>query len=296
MVEPTPADASQPPPYFEILFSRLRAGEPATTTAFGRHVHWGYWPEPGRADGSPEDYAEAAERLCALVCEAAGIRDGMRVLDVGCGYGGTVASLNERFRDLELVGVNIDPRQLERARQTVRPKSGNTIRFVEGDACRLDFAPGSFDVVLAVECIFHFPSRADFFAGAGLALSPGGRMALSDFVPPEEALPLLEKYSPARDEAMRVTYGQIDVTCALSRYRELADRAGLQLHAASNVSKHTLPTYPFLRKHLRTWPNAAHARLYDRATARMEMACNTGLLDYHILSFRKLAQSVSLAA
>lgn len=290
------ADGSQPPPYFDILFARLEAQEPATSVAFGRHVHWGYWPEPERATGSPEDYAEAAERLCRLICDVAGVRDGMRVLDVGCGYGGTIASLNERFTGLDLVGINIDPRQLERARKTVRPWNGNSITFRTGDACQLDVPPESFDVVLAVECIFHFGNRPAFLSGAARALKTGGALALSDFVPPEDAVPLLEKYNPARDEALSITYGKIDVTCALERYREIGAPVGLHPDQAVNISRHTLPTYPFLRQHLRTWPNPAHARLYDRATARMEMACNTGLLDYHVLSFRKQSALATQAA
>jgi cyclopropane fatty-acyl-phospholipid synthase-like methyltransferase len=275
------------PPYFDVLFARLEANEPATATAFGRHVHWGYWPDPASADGSAADYAAAAERLCRRVCDAAEVRDGLRVLDVGCGYGGTIASLNERFKGLTLVGVNIDRRQLERARQTVQPANGNVISFVHGDACRLDLAAGSFDVVLAVECIFHFADRAAFFRGASAALVEGGMLALSDFVPPETAVPVLAAYDPTRDEAMRTTYGQIDVRCPLGRYVQLGRDTCLALHSATNISRQTLPTYPFLRKHLRNWPEPTHARLYDRATARLEMACHTGLLDYHILAFRK---------
>jgi cyclopropane fatty-acyl-phospholipid synthase-like methyltransferase len=288
-------DAGLPivPPYFDILFSRLEAREPATTVAFGRHVHWGYWDSPDQADGSPEDYARAAEQLCRRVCDAAAIHDGLRILDVGCGFGGTIASLNERFSGLELVGVNIDARQLERARQTVRPLHGNRIRFVQGDACRLTFAPGSFDVVLAVECIFHFADRAAFFDGAARALVPGGRMALSDFVPPAEALSVLEGYAGTTDRATRHTYGRIDVLCSQERYRTLAERTGLELTGVDNISPHTLPTYPFLRKHLRTWPNPEDARLFDRATSRLEAACHTGLLHYSIVSFRKKAASLA---
>src|SRR3954467_4300097 len=106
--------ASEVAPYFDVLLRRLADGDPRAAEAFGRHVHWGYWPDPDAADGTPADYARAAERLCRKVCDAAGVRDGMRVLDVGCGIGGTIASLNERLRDVEFVGVNIDPRQLQR--------------------------------------------------------------------------------------------------------------------------------------------------------------------------------------
>lgn len=276
-------------PYFDDLLRRLDAGDPTARTPYGRHVHWGFWPEPQEADGTPDDYAVAAERLCRLVCDAAEIADGMRILDVGCGFGGTIASLNERFSDLELVGVNIDPRQLARATALVKPRSGNRIRFMEADACRLNFAPASFDVVLAVECIFHFDSRPDFFAGAARALAPGGRLALSDFVPPSESLSMLAKYDPGNDEATRVTYGQVDVLCPIEKYREMAAQTGLALDACRDITMETLPTYAFLQSDLRLRPDRDAARVYSRATSKLEIACRLGLLKYTVLSFSRAA-------
>src|SRR5438034_5931485 len=45
----------------------------------------------------------------------------------------------------------------------------------EADACALPFPDASFDRVLAVECIFHFPSRLRFLKEAARVLKPGGR-------------------------------------------------------------------------------------------------------------------------
>jgi len=274
-------------PYFDDLLARLEKGDASVRTAFGRHVHWGFWPEPERADGTAQDYAIAAERLCQLVCDAAAITDGNRILDVGCGFGGTIASLNERFHNLDMIGVNIDARQLDRAARTVIPQNGNRIRFVRGDACALDVPPASFDVVLAVECIFHFGSRADFFRGAGRALRPGGHLALSDFVPPREAVATLAAHDPAKDEATRITYGQINVSCSAEEYARLADQAGMTLGTSRDVTDGTMPTYVFLQSDLRTRPDRQTARVHARATSRIEIACRAGLLKYTILSFTR---------
>jgi ubiquinone/menaquinone biosynthesis C-methylase UbiE len=71
------------------------------------------------------------------VTEAGRVRDGMRVLDCGCGFGGTIASPNERFSGLDLVGLNIDARQLEVAERKVEAAPGNSVSFLQGDACEL---------------------------------------------------------------------------------------------------------------------------------------------------------------
>ena len=274
------------PPYFEILFSRLSAGDPDTVAAFGRHVHWGYWPDPAAATGTAEDYGQAAERLCRKVCDAARISGGEKILDVGCGFGGTIASLNERFANLDLTGVNIDARQLDRAAQTVHPQNANIIRWLEADAARLPLPDNSFDVVLAVECIFHF-DRPRFLAEAARVLRPGGRLALSDFVPDERAAEFLSGAALAADEAIRWSYGQIDLGCSVSQYRLLGESCGLALADVIDITFHTLPTYDFLNKSTADWPDPTDIALFRRATARLEKASRKGLLGYKILMFEK---------
>ena len=73
------------------------------------------------------------ERLCAQA-DALRVRvsrddTGVRLVDAGCGFGGTLAHLDEQVRGAALVGLNIDRRQLERARATTlaRPTGANRI-------------------------------------------------------------------------------------------------------------------------------------------------------------------------
>jgi SAM-dependent methyltransferase len=129
---------------------------------------------------------QAQRRLNEVVVGLAAVGDGMAVLDVGCGVGGTLASIAEEHTGLRLTGLNLDERQLEIARREVFPGTGNTADWIQGDGCALPFEPASFDRVLAVECQFHFPSRRRFFAEVARVLRPGGLLALSDFVPSEE--------------------------------------------------------------------------------------------------------------
>jgi cyclopropane fatty-acyl-phospholipid synthase-like methyltransferase len=288
-------NSPQTPPYFDILFARLQASESIAERAFGRHVHWGYWDDPATADGTVEDFAAASEKLCHRVTDAASIASGQRLLDVGCGFGGTLASLNERFENLDLTGVNIDPRQLDRARQMIILRAGNKLRLLQADACALPFPGETFDAITAVECIFHFPSRKAFFTHVARLLKPGCRLALSDFVPDSARIDLLRSLGAGSDEATRTAYGHLDVCCTMEEYETLGNTVGLRLVHDHDCTPNVLPTYPFLRtsfQHggestIKDGPDARMARLYDQATAQLEWACRKGLITYRIFAFER---------
>jgi len=272
-------------PYFDVLLPALERGEREITTAFGRHVHWGFWERAEQADGSMQDFALAAERMCRRVCDAAGVADDQRILDIGCGIGGTLESLDRRLHGADLWGLNIDERQLALARRTLGDQSRNRIELVCADACALPFEDDHFDTVLAVECAFHFSSRARFLAEAARVLKPGGRLALCDFMPHQAALPLLFLKRMAFGRYVDRVVGPTDLSYSLERYRQAALEAGLRVVGAQDVTRNTLPTYRVVR--------AAAQRLGKMVatawwgTAGLQLLGRLGMLRYVILGLEK---------
>ncbi|ABW29655.1 class I SAM-dependent methyltransferase [Acaryochloris marina] len=222
-------------PYFDLILKQLDQGDAIFEQAFGRHVHWGYWANPDQATYTAKDYGAAAEQMSVEIYSAAQVQDHQTILDVGCGVGGTVASLNERFTNVSLLGLNLDERQLAYAQQTVTARPENTIEFVQGDACALPFADQSVDAVLAVECIFHFPDRKQFLQEALRVLKPGGWLAISDFAPFEmEGWPAFLWQS---NPVLPSFYGSFDVTYTLQKYRILSGQVGFGAMQSSIPSK-----------------------------------------------------------
>ncbi|HMJ00305.1 MAG TPA: class I SAM-dependent methyltransferase [Gaiellaceae bacterium] len=97
------------------------------------------------------------------------LEDGSQVLELGCGGGGPMTLvLAGRHR---LLGVDISPRQIERARARV---PGATFRCA--DATQLELEPDSFDAVVSLFMLGHVPraEQAPLLAAIASWLRPGG--------------------------------------------------------------------------------------------------------------------------
>jgi MPBQ/MSBQ methyltransferase len=226
------------PSYFDLLIDGFRTGRA------GRHVHLGYWDAaPSLASPcTPDEFEAAQARLCDIFIALADLDDGQNVLDIGCGFGGTLAAVNDRWRQMRLVGLNIDPRQIDICRG-LAPHPANRLSFVMADACAIPFKPGCVDRLLCLEAMFHFASRSAFLAQAAETLRSGGRLALSDILlakPGRRApidLALLE-------QTIRREYGPWPALwTSRSDILELARQSGLVLDRFIDATDQTLPTY-----------------------------------------------------
>jgi len=274
-------------PYFDVLLEKLSQGNPVAQEAFGEYVHVGYWDNPPADVVSAAEYHQASERVTHRMVGKTTIKDGSKVLDVGCGLGGTIKFLNERYAGCELVGVNIDPRQLAVARREIVEKNGNRIEFLEADACHLPFTePGpGFDTVLCVESIFHYRDRSAFFREAGRALKPGGTLVISDFVPVHSLNWFMNFVEQTFHVAGRV-YGTMRIDISVPKYKKLAAASGFSVTDIEDITTNTLPTYRFFKQSF-----SAHlpreGRKFARATTVIELASRMGFLKYLILTFEK---------
>jgi len=158
------------------LGARMRELDPDSDRRARLFVHLGELDDD--APMTRERFALGQLRLAERSVERARVSDGDDVLEVGCGFGGNLAVLLSRARPGQVVGLDQSREALSVAERAL----GERVRLVQGDACALPFDEGSFDVVLAIECAFHFASRERFAQEARRVLRPGGRLVLTDLV------------------------------------------------------------------------------------------------------------------
>jgi ubiquinone/menaquinone biosynthesis C-methylase UbiE len=101
-----------------------------------------------------------------------------RVLEIGCGTGVLTRRLATWPRVSEVVGVDVAPSLLERARELSAPLA--TVTFQEADARDLPFADASFDVVVFDSTLTHVPGPEQALEQAARVLRPAGLLAAFD--------------------------------------------------------------------------------------------------------------------
>ncbi|MEX0760974.1 MAG: methyltransferase domain-containing protein [Dehalococcoidia bacterium] len=114
-----------------------------------------------------------------ILVEQAAPRPGERVLDVACGTGAVtreVASLVGAGG--KVTGLDFSPGMLAVARAQPEP-AGAAIEWHDGDATRLPYADGSFDLVLCQQGMQFFPDRAAATREMRRVLPEGGRAVVS---------------------------------------------------------------------------------------------------------------------
>jgi cyclopropane-fatty-acyl-phospholipid synthase len=151
-----------PPAFFEAVL--------------GRHLKYscGLWTEEART----LDAAEAA--MLALTCERAGLADGQRILELGCGWGSLSLWMAERLPGARITAVSNSAPQGEFIRARARARGLSNLEVRTADVNRLD--PGArFDRVVSVEMFEHLRNWPEALRRVAGWLEPDGRVFLHVF-------------------------------------------------------------------------------------------------------------------
>ena len=169
-------------------------GSPLYFDVYGQHIHDGYYIT------GKESKEEAQENLIKLIVEKAVIKNGAKVLDVGCGIGGSSLWLAKNLGAVT-TGITISQVQVDMAQKLAR-KAGLSCSFKVMDAEDMHF-DGTFDVIWAVASMTHFQEQERFVKSASQYLNSRGKFIVFDWMSSEDVADVLnDRYLKPVSEGM----------------------------------------------------------------------------------------------
>jgi tocopherol O-methyltransferase len=141
-----------------------------------RAIHFGYWEKHTRS------HAQSLLAMNRVLASHLGIRSGQRILDAGCGVGGSAIWLAKTY-DVEVLGITPVASQVARAHRFAQEQGvADQVSFEQQDYTHTVFPDASFDVVWAMESLCHAPDKRIVLAEARRLLRPGGRLGIVEYM------------------------------------------------------------------------------------------------------------------
>jgi ubiquinone/menaquinone biosynthesis C-methylase UbiE len=115
-----------------------------------------------------------SQRLAPLFIDFAGVNEGEKILDVGCGTGSLTLALARAAELSEIAAIDYSPVFVEEA---MRRTTDTRIKVQQADACALPFEGGTFDRALALLVLHFVPDAGKAVTEMRRVVRPGGVVA-----------------------------------------------------------------------------------------------------------------------
>lgn len=193
-------------------------------------LHYGLWFE------ETSSFVEALHNTNVFMADLAQIKSGDRVLDAGCGVGGSAIYLASEM-NAKVTGISLSELQIETAKQNAsKTASDYNTSFLLRDYCKTGFDAQSFDVIWACESSSSTPDKTKMLAEWTRLLKPGGKLIILDFFRTE---------APYKDTGLLEEWSKLWAMSPLVTAQDLEAEiysAGLNISIVEDLSRQVVPT------------------------------------------------------
>jgi MPBQ/MSBQ methyltransferase len=169
--------------------------------------------------------------------------DVVKILDVGCGIGGSSRHLAKRWpTTVHVIGVTISDAQLERATLLAQAQRIDNVTFLRCDADHMTFPDASFDIVWAMEMEMYMPDKEHFVREVVRVLKPGGLFIIIGWNVRDTRDAPLSKREAAHLRLLVDEWCHANFT-SIRDYVDILSRNGFDAVVAADWTTATLPSW-----------------------------------------------------
>lgn len=195
-------------------------------------LHYGIWRK------GIKTFAQALAQTNIEMSQKAQIKSTDKVLDAGCGVGGSSIFLAKNI-GCKVVGVTLSEQQVTHAYANA-DKNGvkDLVAFYQKDYTNTGFEAGYFDVIWGIECHLTESSKETFVKEASRLLKPGGRLIIAEYFLARE------KMSKGQVKQLRIWLNNESISdmVILRQYEKWLERNGFTDIRAEDITKEITPS------------------------------------------------------
>ena len=142
----------------------------------GPHLKYscGWWPEDCR------QLADSEAAMLKLTCQRAELQNGMKILELGCGWGSLTLSMAKHYPNSQITAVSNSRSQREWIMSQARQQGLNNVNIITCDICDFE-TEQTFDRVVSVEMFEHLRNYQLLFKRISNWLNPQGKLFVHIF-------------------------------------------------------------------------------------------------------------------
>lgn len=252
-------------------------------------IHFGYY-----STGN-ETHDESLVKLNKFIARKANIKKKDKVLDAGCGYGGSSHWLAEKI-GCRVTGINVVPFQIEKAINIANKKRlNNLIDFHIKDYAQTDFPEDSYTTFMAIESVVHAKSKEKVMLEAYRVLAKGGKLVLAEYLFHDDY-----KYTKDDNNLLDVWLKgwSMPNLSTKNQYEKILKKVGFKNIKFINITKNVTPSLKLLANHVKI--GLPIARLLTKmkifsqthlgnveASSALCQALERGLWNYFVITAEK---------
>lgn len=210
-------------------------------------LHFGYYDEQAT------HHKAAVANMNRVMADLVDIKPGEKVLDAGCGVGGSSIWLAQN-RSCTIVGITPVESQVKDAIHNARKqKVSDSCSFTMADYQQTPFADESFDVVWALESVCHAEQKIAFYRETARLLRPGGKLVIADTFRNKRP------YNAEAETQLRswLNCWAIPDLDTPDEHALHAEQVGLRNFSFRDITQHTMRSILNIKEHGDKWLKAA---------------------------------------